>query len=115
MRLVRSDESDHNGLMRKVSVSHAKAHLSELLQAAQRGETVLVVLRGRPVARLVAVVPGVGETDRDRIARLEKAGVLKRSSRWPPSWSSLDKLPFPRLKDGGSLSEEVIRMRREAR
>ncbi|MCA9737676.1 MAG: type II toxin-antitoxin system prevent-host-death family antitoxin [Gemmatimonadota bacterium] len=39
-----------------VSVSHLKAHLSEILRAVQAGEEVVVTDRGRPVARLAPLV-----------------------------------------------------------
>jgi prevent-host-death family protein len=39
--------------MKEVTVSEARAHLSRLIAAAERGETVTITRRGRPVARLV--------------------------------------------------------------
>ncbi|MCY4344943.1 MAG: type II toxin-antitoxin system prevent-host-death family antitoxin [Gammaproteobacteria bacterium] len=39
--------------MRQVGAFQAKTHLSELLDAASRGETISITKRGRPVARLV--------------------------------------------------------------
>lgn len=38
---------------RTVSVAEAKAHLSELLDAVEKGEHVQITRRGRPVADLV--------------------------------------------------------------
>ena len=38
--------------MRKVNLAEAKAHLSELVTAAATGETVCILRRGKPVARL---------------------------------------------------------------
>ena len=38
---------------RSVSVAEAKAHLSELLEAVERGERVEITKRGKPVADLV--------------------------------------------------------------
>ena len=43
--------------MHSVSVYEAKTRLSELLQAVERGEEVVITNRNRPVARLVAVTP----------------------------------------------------------
>ncbi len=40
---------------RSVSVADAKAHLSELLNAVQAGETIEITKRGRPVATLAPV------------------------------------------------------------
>lgn len=39
--------------MRKVSVRQAREKLGELLDSAERGESVIIQRRGRPVARLV--------------------------------------------------------------
>lgn len=39
--------------MREVQASEAKAHLSELLDDVERGETVVVTRHGRPIARIV--------------------------------------------------------------
>ncbi|WP_158810069.1 type II toxin-antitoxin system Phd/YefM family antitoxin [Beijerinckia sp. L45] len=39
--------------MREIRASDAKAHLPSLLDAVERGETVIITRHGRPVARLV--------------------------------------------------------------
>ena len=41
--------------MKEVTIADAKAHLSELVECAARGETVQITRRGKPVARIVAV------------------------------------------------------------
>jgi prevent-host-death family protein len=41
--------------MKHVNLADAKARLSELVDLAQAGETVEIVRRGKPVARLVPV------------------------------------------------------------
>ncbi len=41
--------------MGNVSLANAKAHLSELVDRVQAGETINITRRGRPVARLTAV------------------------------------------------------------
>jgi len=40
-----------------VNVAEAKAKLSELLEAALRGEEVIIAKRGKPLVRLVPVAP----------------------------------------------------------
>ena len=40
-----------------VNVAEAKAKLSELLEAALRGEEVIIAKRGKPLVRLVPVEP----------------------------------------------------------
>lgn len=39
--------------MNEIPLRQAKAHLSALVDAAERGETVLITKHGRPAARLV--------------------------------------------------------------
>lgn len=39
--------------MREVQASEAKAHLPQLLDDVERGETVVITRYGRPIARLV--------------------------------------------------------------
>ena len=41
--------------MRTVSISHAKTHLSRLVEEATRGEEIVIAKHNRPVARLVAL------------------------------------------------------------
>lgn len=41
--------------MREVGAFEAKTHLSELLAAAEAGESITITRRGHPVARLVPV------------------------------------------------------------
>jgi len=43
--------------MKTVNVHEAKAHLSEYLAAVERGETIIIARRNKPVAKLVAVEP----------------------------------------------------------
>jgi len=48
--------------MRSVDLTHAKAHLSELVEQAASGDPVRITRRGKPVAQITAV-----ETPRRRI------------------------------------------------
>lgn len=41
--------------MNKISLAEAKAHLSELLDRVEAGESIDITRRGKPVARLTAV------------------------------------------------------------
>ncbi len=70
--------------MRSVTVTETKNQLSSLLQEVQRGQTVLILSRNRPVARLEPVVwPGAVEPEA-RIGRLEHDGVVQRAQSGPP-------------------------------
>ena len=52
----------------QITVSEAKAHLAELLKAAEAGQTVIVTRHGRPIAR----IEGIKEP-----ATLPRIGALK--------------------------------------
>jgi len=57
-----------------VGVLETKNRLSELIEAARRGEEVTITNRGEPVARLVAIGPESAEARRVRaLAALEEA------------------------------------------
>jgi len=43
--------------VKEVGVYDAKTHLPRLLEEVERGETVTITRHGRPVARLVPIVP----------------------------------------------------------
>lgn len=51
------------GEERVVSVADAKAHLSELIAAAEAGETVVITRRGEPVAELTGRRRRTGKRD----------------------------------------------------
>jgi len=42
--------------MREIQASEAKAHLPQLLDDVERGETLIISRRGRPIARIVPEV-----------------------------------------------------------
>lgn len=52
--------------MREVQSSDAKAHLPQILDEVERGETIIITRHGRPIARIVP------ETD-NRAAEIRKA------------------------------------------
>jgi prevent-host-death family protein len=70
--------------MKKTRVSELKASLSRYLARVKAGEEILVTERGRPVAKLVPVT-GPEQADDDRIAALERAGVLRAGDRPLPA------------------------------
>jgi len=71
--------------MKRSSVSYLKAHLSAELKAVQAGETVVVMDRDHPVARLVPLEDGKGSEVREplrtfsfeRLAPLISGGSLE--------------------------------------
>jgi prevent-host-death family protein len=68
--------------MKTATISETRNSLSALLDRVRHGETVLITDRGRPVARLQPVAsaedPG---PDEGRLARLERAGIIRRARR----------------------------------
>lgn len=96
--------------MKRATISHAKNHLSELLAGVKRGETVLILERNRPIARIVPIEASQ-QGDDERLAELERLGVIRRAAR-PPRKT----LPPPiRLPDGVSIVEALLEERDEAR
>lgn len=95
--------------MKTATISHAKNHLSELLAGVKRGESVLILERDRPIARIVPVEASERE-DGERLADLERRGIIRRAAR-PPRKT----LPPPiELPDGVSILEALLRERDEA-
>ena len=64
--------------MTSASISYAKNHLSALLDRVRQGETVLILDRNRPVARLEPVAaPGLNEDSAPWLLGLERQGILR--------------------------------------
>jgi prevent-host-death family protein len=99
--------------MKKASITQTKNQLSALLDRVRHGETVLIMDRGRPVARLEpAVQEGAGE-EAGRLARLERAGILRRAV--SPARSRLLLEPPPKPKKGASILGALLAEREQGR
>ncbi len=55
--------------MRNVSVAEAKAHLSEILTEVEQGRDVVITRRGKPVARVSAILAPRRPLDLEKIRR----------------------------------------------
>jgi prevent-host-death family protein len=96
--------------MKTATISQAKDHLSQLIARVKRGETVLILERDRPVARLVPIDAACSDEE-ERLTELERRGVLRRAAVRP-----LQKLPPPiRLPEGLSVLEALLQEREQAR
>ena len=95
--------------MNRATISQLKNHLSGYLEKVKAGQPLLVMDRDRPIARIERVEVG-GEAD-DRIARLERAGLIRRGSR--PLDLSLLARKGPKKELG--LVEALLEERREGR
>ena len=97
--------------MKKASITEAKNNLSALIDSVKGGSPVLIVDRGRPVARLEPV-KGIGADD-DRLARLVREGVVRPARTVPPKAMFTTRPPRP--KTGASGVRVLIDERREGR
>src|SRR5215831_10331662 len=97
--------------MKKASITEAKNRLSALIDGLKGGSPVLIVDRGRPVARLEPVTSG-REPD-GRLSRLIRDGIV-RPSRGALSRELFTEQP-PRPKAGVSAVRALIEERRESR
>lgn len=95
--------------MEKATISQLKNRLSAYLEKVKAGATVLVLDRDRPVARLERVEAGARPAD--RIARLERAGLVRRAKR-PLHLARLRPAPPTARR---SVLEALLEERREGR
>jgi prevent-host-death family protein len=96
--------------MKTASITEAKNKLSALIDGLKNGSSVLIMNRGRPVARLEPV--GGSDSDRDeRLAPLIRAGLVR--PRRKPLTKEFLRRELPRVK--GSVVDALIEERREGR
>jgi prevent-host-death family protein len=98
--------------MKKASITEAKNNLSALIDGLKGGAAVLIVDRGRPVARLEPVMGGREPND-GRLARLVREGIVRPGRGGIPS--SLLSEPPPRLDGKVSPLQALLEERREGR
>jgi prevent-host-death family protein len=99
--------------MKKVSITEAKNGLSALIDGLRGGSPVMIVDRGRPVARLEPVSGGGMDDQNGRLSRLVRGGVIRPGRVALPRSLFSDKLPRP--KDDASVLAALIEERREGR
>jgi prevent-host-death family protein len=98
--------------MKKASITEAKNNLSALIDAVKSGSPVLIVDRGRPVARLEPV-SGAASDDDSRLARLVRDGIVRPARDGVPK--GLFATKPPRAKKGVSAVRALLDERREGR
>lgn len=105
-------QSGYNSHMKRASVSQTKNDLSALLAEVRRGETVLVTLRGKPVAE-------IRPFDADSLIDEAAAELIEEGIAAPPrarlDLPSFLAAPRPRLPPGHSASRLVAEERNEKR
>lgn len=97
--------------MKKASISEAKNALSALVDRVKNGASILIVDRGRPVARLEPV--GGAPSDDERLDRLVRDGIVRPGRGKMPR--ALIAAAPPALKKGASALKALLDERREGR
>lgn len=98
--------------MKRATLTDTKNNLSALVDQVQHGETILILDRGRPVARLESVVGAAEDDPEGRLARLERQGLLRRASAPLPREILMARPP---QAEGGSILETLLDDRRNGR
>lgn len=99
--------------MKHASITEAKNNLSALIDGLKGGSPVLIVDRGRPVARLESV-SGDHEGGQDgRLSRLLRDGLVRPRRSLPPQ--TLFSSAPPHILAGASAVEALLEERREGR
>jgi prevent-host-death family protein len=99
--------------MKKASITEAKNNLSALIDGLKGGSPVLIVDRGRPVARLEPVTTGLEAEHDGRLLRLVRDGIVRPRRTAPPR--TLFSQQPPRAKAGASAVKALLEERREGR
>jgi prevent-host-death family protein len=98
--------------MKRASITEAKNNLSALIDSVKGGSPVLIVDRGRPVARLEPV-HGTAPSDDSRLTRLVRDGIVRPAKAGIPK--SIVATHPPRAKKGSSIVRALLDERRDGR
>lgn len=99
--------------MKTATLTETKNRLSALIDQVRHGETILILDRGRAVARLASVLAEESPSPEGRVDRLERQGILHRAR--APKSSRLFDRPRPRPRGGASILEALLDERRSGR
>jgi prevent-host-death family protein len=97
--------------MNVTTITQLKNGISAIIDRVRAGESVLILDRGVPVARLEPVPPA---PDDARVARLERAGIVRRGTGKPVPPERLAKSLRGGQKPAGVL-DALLEERREGR
>jgi prevent-host-death family protein len=99
--------------MKTATTSETKNGLSALLDRVRHGESILITDRSQPIVRLEPVL-GAGDAGPDgRLARLERAGVIRRARR--SRLEEIVRVPPTAPEPGGDIVAAVLEERRSGR
>lgn len=99
--------------MKKASITETKNRLSALLEVVKRGETVLIMDRDKPVARLEPVTAQSDEETEGWLRELERSGLVRRPKAHPAKIKLSG--PIPKARGGASIVEALLAEREDAR
>ena len=99
--------------MNKANISYTRNHLSEMLSRVREGETILIVDRQQPVARLEPVA-GPAVHGLPWQADLVRRGLV-RPARGHLDAKALGALPLPTPRGGGDILAALLAEREETR
>ena len=113
MFLDRGGQHGYDGAMNKANISYARNHLSRILACVREGESVLIMDRQRPVARLEPVnnITTGKAPVRDTLVR--RGLVRPARNRLDPR--SLAKIPMPSVAGKGDVLNALLTDREEGR
>jgi prevent-host-death family protein len=97
--------------MKTATITQLKNGISALIDRVRAGESILILDRGVPVARLEPVPPA---PDDARLARLERAGIIRRGTGEPVPLERLAK-PLRRGQKPAGVLDALLEERREGR
>ncbi len=98
--------------MKTATLTETKNQLSALIDQVRHGETILVLDRGRPVARIESASSGTVDAE-GRLARLERQGVVRRAP-LPPLRDLLIQ-EAPKARDGATALAALLEERESGR
>jgi prevent-host-death family protein len=91
--------------MKKAKIGELRNNLSRYLDRVRAGETITVFDRNEPIAQIVQLRDRPRTSDEDRLASLERRGLVRRGRGDPRKWFREHK---PIEIPGESLSQAVI-------
>lgn len=112
MQLVDQVQSGYNSHMKKATISEAKNKLSQLIDWVKGGETVIIMDRNVPVARLEPIANSTEVDPVGRLDRLERQGLIKRGKK-KLSKDFFD-LPLAKPRRGGDILKALLQDREES-
>jgi prevent-host-death family protein len=98
--LYKQSTAEEYAVTMDVAVSELRAHLSDYLDKARRGDEVVITDRGVPVARLI------GLTATATLERLAADGVIARATAAPRPRAAGQPRPRPRRPVADQVSEQ---------